>query len=147
ETFPPLRRMRAELAPLAEWHVRADVAGGALVLDGRIDLALGRPAPDGPGRMLIDLKADGARPEHVEDLRFYALLHGLRLGVAPSRVASVFLASGEWQAEDVTAEVLRHAAERVLGAVAATAALDSGAAPTLTSGRHCALCPRARPCR
>ena len=146
ETFPPLRPRRAELVPMVEWRLRAELAGGALVLDGRVDLSLGRQAAPQSGRLLIDLKGEGAWPEHAEDMRFYALVHALRFGLPPYRVATVFLASGEWQLEDVTVEALEHAADRVVVAVRGAASVAGGAAPTLTPGRHCDWCPRSRTC-
>ena len=50
-SFPPLRELRRELAPIAEMAVQGELLGGALVLSGRIDLVLGsadRPSPTGP---------------------------------------------------------------------------------------------------
>ena len=146
ETFPPLRPLRSELAPMVEWHVRSELAGGDLILDGRLDLSLGRQQPPAAGRLLIDLKGEGAWPEHVEDMRFYALVHVLRFGVPPYRVATVFLPSGEWQVEDVDERVLERAADRVVRAVRAAAALASGRAPELTPGRYCGWCPRSTTC-
>lgn len=150
ETFPPLRALRAELAPMTEWRLRAELADAALVLDGRIDLSLGRPA-DPSGRLLIDLKGAGAWPEHAEDLRFYALVHALRFGVAPARLASVFLTSGTWQVEDVTERVLVRAVERVEAAITLAGRLlgsEAGpaSAPALSPGRYCAWCPRVSRC-
>ncbi len=146
ETFPPLRPRRAELVPMVEWRFRAELAGGALILDGRVDLSLGRQAGPASGRLLIDLKGENAWPEYAEDMRFYALVHALRFGVPPYRVATVFLASGEWQLEDVTVDTLEHAADRVVGAVRGVASVAGGATPPLTPGRHCDWCPRSRTC-
>jgi len=61
-------------------------------------------------------------------------------------VASFFLDSGEWQAEDVTVETLDHAAGRVEDAARSAAALRSGSAPTLRPGRYCGWCPERRDC-
>ncbi|MEX2274212.1 MAG: PD-(D/E)XK nuclease family protein [Actinomycetota bacterium] len=145
ETFPPLRHMRARLAPMTEWRLRAELAEAALILDGRIDLSLGRPSDD-DGRLLLDIKGEGAWPEHAEDLRFYALVHLLRFGVAPSRVASVFLASGTWQVEDVTDRTISRAADRIEAALAVAGRLAAGEQPVLRPGRYCAWCPRAASC-
>ncbi len=145
-TFPPLRELRRELAPVCELPVRAELAGGALVLAGRVDLVLGRPDPARATRVAIDLKSGGAFPEYPEDMRFYALLLTLRFGVPPVRVASLFLGSGEWQAEDVGEGVLEHAADRVVEAARTAAALAGGAAPQLRPGPHCGWCPRAPRC-
>ena len=93
-TMPPLRLMRRQLAPSTEWHVRAVLLGGELVLTGALDLVLGSGWEDGPGRaarLAIDLKTGKAWPEHAEDMRFYALLLALRFGVPPYRVATMYL--------------------------------------------------------
>ena len=83
-TMPPLRLLRRRLAPCTEWPVRVELADGALVLAGTLDLVLGRPTEDDPtraARLAIDLKTGRAWPEHAEDMRFYALLLALRFGV------------------------------------------------------------------
>ena len=79
-------------------------------------------------------------------MRFYALLMTLRFGVPPYRVASLFLDSGEWQAEDVTEETLFHAADRVVATARAAAALMNGREAVLTAGVYCGWCPRAETC-
>ena len=148
-TLPPLRRMRRELAPSTEWHVRAELLGGALVLSGQLDLVLGAGStaePNRATRLAIDLKTGRAWPEHAEDMRFYALLLALRFGVPPYRVATLYLDSGEWQAEDVDARVLDRAAERVIEAVRAASASQSGHRLPLRAGPFCAWCPRAPTC-
>ncbi len=148
-SFPPLKDLRRELAPITELRLRAELMGGELVLSGQIDLVLGLPSkaePHKANRLAIDLKTGGAYPEYPEDMRFYALLMTLRFGVPPFRTASLFLESGEWQAEDVTEEALHHAADRVIAAARAAVALTGGREPELTPGHYCAWCPRAPVC-
>ena len=148
-SFPPLRDLRRELAPVSELRLRVELLGGALVLSGQVDLVLGRPSPGDPGRatrLAVDLKSGGAYPEYPEDMRFYALLLALRFGVPPYRVATLYLDSGEWQAEDVDARVLDRAAERVIEAVRAASASQSGHRLPLRAGPFCAWCPRAPTC-
>ena len=148
-SFPPLKELRRELTPISEMPVKAELLGGALVLSGRIDLVLGAPdrlEPLRATRLAIDLKTGNAYPEYPEDLRFYALLMTLRFGVPPYRVASLFLESGEWQAEDIGEQALQHAADRVIAAARAAAALWNGREPTLTPGVYCGWCPRAETC-
>ena len=148
-SFPPLRELRRDLAPVAEMGARAELSGGDLVLSGRIDLVLGiqdRMDPARATRLALDLKTGGAYPAYAEDNRFYALLLTLRFGVPPYRVGSLFLESGEWQAEDVTEQSLFHAADRVIEAVRAAAAIMSGRDPVLTPGHYCGWCPRATTC-
>jgi len=148
-TMPPLRRMRRALAPSTEWHVRVELLGGAVVLSGTMDLVLGSGSPVEPGRatrLAIDLKTGRAWPEHAEDMRYYALLLALRFGVPPYRVATLYLDSGEWQAEDVDQRILNRAAERVIGAVRAVATSEAGRVLDLSPGPYCRWCPRAAVC-
>jgi hypothetical protein len=148
-SFPPLRELRRGLAPVSEMKVRTELLGGDLVLSGQIDLVLGladQLHPSRATRLAIDLKSGGAYPEFAEDMRFYALLLTLRFGVPPYRVASLFLESGSWQSEDVTEELLQHAADRAIAAARSAAALINGRAAALTPGVYCAWCPRAPVC-
>ncbi len=145
-SFPPLRPLRRTLTPIAELPVRAELLGGSLVLSGRIDLALGPLEAARATRLLLDLKSGGAYPEYPEDMRLYSLVHTLRFGAPPYRVASLFLESGEWQAEDVSEDVLRHAADRVIAAARAAATLGHGRSPDLRPGPYCSWCPRAATC-
>jgi hypothetical protein len=148
-TMPPLRRLRRELAPSTEWNVRVELFGGRVVLSGTLDLVLGTSDAAEPGRatrLAIDLKTGRAWPEHAEDMRFYALVLALRFGVPPYRVATMYLSSGEWQAEEVDARVLEHAADRVVAAVRASAAASAGRPLALHPGPYCTWCPRAATC-
>jgi hypothetical protein len=148
-SFPPLRELRRELAPTVEVPMKAMLLGGSLVVSGKVDLMLGRPdrtQPHRAQRLLIDLKTGGAYPEHAEDNRAYALLHTLRFGVPPYRVASFFLEGGTWQVEDVDEELLFHAADRVIRAARSAGSLRAGREPALTPGKWCAWCPRAEAC-
>jgi hypothetical protein len=95
---------------------------------------------------MIDFKTGEARPDHAEDMRFYALLMTLGFQLIPYRVATVFLESGEWQLEDVTEEVLQHAADRVIAAARTASALQGGRQAALTPGPWCSWCPRALDC-
>jgi PD-(D/E)XK nuclease superfamily protein len=148
-SFPPLRELRRDLMPVSELGVKTELAKGALVLSGKIDLVLGAPdraEPTRATRLAIDLKTGGAYAEYPEDMRFYALVMTLRFGVPPFRAASFFLDSGEWQAEDVTIGTLERAADRVIAAAASTASLSAGSEPSLVPGPYCGWCPRAERC-
>jgi hypothetical protein len=148
-SFPPLKPLRRQLAPISEFRARAELLGGDLVLSGQIDLVLGLPDPVEPTRatrLAVDLKTGGAYPEFAEDMRFYALVMTLRFGVPPYRAASLFLESGTWQSEDVTEELLFHAADRVVGAARAAAGLVHGREPTLRPGSYCVWCSQASTC-
>jgi len=137
-SFPPLVR---RWAPQPELRLKAWLAGGRVVLTGAPDLVLGKSQ-----RLVLDFKSGRAWPEHPEDMRFYALLLLLRMGVPPYRVATFFLDSGEWQAEDVVEETLQHAARRVADAAIATVELSKGRPPALRAGAHCDWCPRRASC-
>jgi PD-(D/E)XK nuclease superfamily len=148
-SFPPLKELRRELAPVSELRVRVELLGGDLTLSGQIDLVLGAPDrldPSRATRLVMDLKTGNAYPEFAEDMRFYALLMTLRFGGPPYRAASFFLESGSWQAEDVTEEALMHAADRVVAAARTVAALSNGREPALSAGPYCGWCPRAAVC-
>ncbi|MGH2556702.1 MAG: PD-(D/E)XK nuclease family protein [Actinomycetota bacterium] len=138
DSFPPLPR---RWAPQPEMFVKVILAGGRVVLSGAPDLVLGRTR-----KLAIDFKSGRAWPEHPEDMRFYALLLLLRTGVAPYRVATFFLDSGEWQAEDVSAETIERAAGRVVDAARIAVELGSGRSPELTAGPYCGRCPRLADC-
>lgn len=147
EVFPPLRDLRRELQPAAEFRVKTQLSDGVVLLSGYVDLSLGRPEKGRASRLFVDHKTGGAYPEHAEDLRYYALVHTLQHGAPPYRLASFFAESGEWQAEDVDVNVLEHAADRT--AAAAKRAIDfleGDEATELNPGPWCGWCPRARSC-
>jgi hypothetical protein len=139
DLFPPIDR---HWQPMPEQSLRVKLAGGRVVLSGRVDLMLGRTR-----KLLLDLKTGEPRPDHAEDMRVYALLATLFFGVPPYRVATVYVGSLECQPEDVTEETLDHAAGRVVGAARAAAALLAGERQAdLRPGPHCSWCPRAQTC-
>jgi hypothetical protein len=138
DSFPPLRR---RWAPQPELGLKVILAGGAVLLSGAPDLVVGRTR-----RLVFDFKTGGAWPEHPEDMRFYALLVLLRTGVPPYRVATFFLDSGEWQAEDVDEAMLARAADRVAESARAVGEFRAGRMPLLTPGVYCGWCPRRSSC-
>ncbi|WP_436795072.1 PD-(D/E)XK nuclease family protein [Actinospongicola halichondriae] len=143
ECFPPLKpRWR----PVIDGRSRADLCGGRIVLSGRPDLTLGQALR--AGKVIIDLKTGSAHPHHVDDLRFYALIDTLRIGLPPRRLATMYLDSGQPVAETVTAGVLEAATERVVRTVTAMIETRWGTAPTrLRTGAHCSWCPGRATCR
>lgn len=143
-SFPPLL---PEWTPLVEFPIRQ--VFGAMTLSGRVDIVLGSQDPDvsmRARRLAVDLKTGRAYPEFPEDMRLYALLLTLRTGVPPFRVASVFMDSGEWQAEDVTEQTLFHAANRVVEAATSASKLLARDERQLRPGPYCRWCPRRRTC-
>jgi hypothetical protein len=140
DCFPPIK---AAWVPRVESRVRVELFDGRIRLTGKVDLTLGRPQD----RVIIDLKTGSAQPSHREDLRFYALLETLSLGVPPRKVASYYLDSATAQAEDVTEGALWAATRRVVDGVERMVAIRwGGDEPRRTSGTACRWCPLAEDC-
>jgi hypothetical protein len=143
ECFPPLDR---RAAPTVESSVRWP-AEGPIVLSGKVDLTLGRPAGAESRKVIIDLKTGWVSPKHREDLRFYALVETLRTQVPPRKLASFYLDAGEPVVEDVNERLLLTASRRMLDAVNAEIELRvEGREPVKRPGTSCRWCPLAPDC-
>ncbi len=140
ETFPPLNR---KWVPVAESSVRAMLCNDELTLMGRVDLSLGRSRGNEAGKVLIDLKTGQPSHSHLEDLRFYALLETLKVGVPPRLLVNYYLDAGTPRNEAVTEDLLWAAAQRVVDAMAKLVSLDppDPREPTRTPGPNCRWCP------
>ena len=144
ECFP---RLEARWRPVAESRLRADLNNDKIVLSGKVDLTVGRAEGTRAGKVLIDLKTGGFAPNHRDDLRFYALIETLRLGVPPRLLASYYLDGGRLQEELVSEDTLAVAFERVVaGADAAVALRHESREPVLRAGAPCRWCPRRATC-
>lgn len=125
--------------PRVEEPVRARLAGGAVMLGGRLDLLLGGP-PTGRPAVVVEVKGgrwyDGMRA----DGHLYALLVTLRDGQPPAAVVTV-VADGTTQVEPVRPAVLATAADRVGQALQVAAAIAAGEPPAAHPGAHCSHCP------
>jgi len=143
DTFPALQRA---WRPRLESSLTVDLCGGRVLLRGKVDLALGRPEGTRARVLIVDFKTGQVRPVHTEDLRFYAVLETVRVGVPPFRLATFSLDSGTWAAEDVDEAVLDAAVRRIVAGATKLAALGGGAAPTLRAGPACRWCPAAGGC-
>jgi hypothetical protein len=144
ECFPPLE---ARWRPVPESRLRADLCDDKVVLSGKVDLTVGRSDGMRAGKVLIDLKTGGFAPAHRDDLRFYALIETLRLGVPPRLLATYYLDGGRLQDEIVTEELLASTIERVVdGAASAVALKHDGRVPVLKPGPPCRWCPRRPDC-
>lgn len=143
ECFPPLDR---RAAPTVESSVRWPLEG-PIVLSGKVDLTLGRPAGAESRKVIIDLKTGWVSPRHREDLRFYALVETLRTQTPPRKLASFYLDAGEPVVEDVTEPVLLSATRRTLDAVNAEIELRvEGRPPVKRAGVSCRWCPLQHDC-
>lgn len=114
DTFPPLQN---SWNPATELPRKAILHRGKIVLQGRFDLTVGRPDELTAGRVLIELKTGRAVPHHLDDLRFYALLETLVVGVPPALLASFYVDAGTVQVEAVDEDLLRSAIQRTSNAV------------------------------
>ncbi len=151
ETFPPMQRA---WRPAAEVRARARLCGGAFVLNGKYDLTLGSPAPVGgpdglqrAGKVVIDLKTGSRTPTDPEDLRFYALVETLSVGVPPLGIGSFYVAEGRIEHEAVTAEVLESALRRTVDGIGRLISLRGDLrAPRRVPGPPCRWCPISADC-
>ena len=111
------------------------------MLWGKVDLVLGVARGDEARSLIVDLKTGRSYPGHLDDLRFYALVQTLRIGVPPFRVASYYLDTATFHAEDVTAEMLAVAVRRTVdGAVKMARLLDPATPAALSPGPTCTWC-------
>lgn len=139
ECFPPLK---ASWRPVTETPVRVDLLGGLVRLTGRVDLTLGTPTGDVPGKVIVDLKTGTPAVHHREDLRFYALLETIRMGVPPRALATYYLDAARVEPEDVTTAVLEVALARTIdGTRKLIEVLRAQRAAMVSPGAICGWCP------
>ena len=118
ELWPPLK---PQWRPRCESKVGADLLDDRIHLAGKVDLSIGVADGMRAGKVLIDLKTGGFSPSHLDDLRFYALIETIKLGVPPRRVATHYLDTGKLVPEDVTEATLA-----VRGEAARSTVSDAG---------------------
>lgn len=144
DCWPPLS---PKWRPAPESKLYVDLCDGRVVLAGKVDLALGRAEGNRAGKVLVDLKTGRAHAAHREDLRFYALIEALRLGVPPRRLATHYLDSGHLEPEEVTVDLLESAVARTIDGVRAMVALDDPDRVLVEKpGPPCGWCPLAEGC-
>jgi hypothetical protein len=143
ECFPPLKSV---WRPVTESRAYVELLGGRIVLTGKVDLTLGKYEPGNPTKVIIDLKSGMPVATHREDLRFYALLETVRLGVPPRLLASYYLDAARAQPEVVSVPLLEAAAARTIDGIRKLVELQAGREPTVQPGPSCRWCPRADDC-
>lgn len=144
EIWPPLS---PRWNPVLESRLSAEFADGMIMLRGKTDLTLGRARGEHAGKVIVDMKTGRYSPEHVADLRFYALLETLKIGTPPRMLATSYLDSGELHAEAVTADLLWSQVRRVIDAAGRYATLIAGERDASTHpGPACRWCGVATDC-
>ena len=151
ETFPP---MPPSWNPATELRARVRLCEGAFVLSGKYDLTLGTSEPVGEagegmraGKVIVDLKTGRRSLTDREDLRFYALIETLLVGVPPLGIGSFYVADGRIEHEPVTDDVLDSAARRTVDGIRRIVELASGGRePTREPGPRCRWCPISEDC-
>ena len=123
DTFPPLV---AVWRPRVETPIRHEFHKGVVTLGAKPDLALGKADGHTARVLIVDLKTGQRYGRDADDLRFYALVEALRLGVPPFRVATFYLDTARWEAEDVTEDVLEIAVRRTVDGIVKLAELQMG---------------------
>ncbi len=135
-------KLKPAWRPVLESKLIVDLCDERVSLRGKVDLTLGMAQGTAAGKVLVDLKTGGFAPEHLDDLRFYALLEAIRLGVPPRRVATYYLDAGRFVPADVTVDSLFSAVARVVGGVQVLVELVAGGRPAvLRTGPACRWCP------
>ena len=114
ECWPDLKK---QWRPVTESKIRMELFEGKVVLQGKIDLTLGRAEGLKAGKVLVDLKSGKFQPNHMHDLRYYAMIEAVRIGVPPRRVASYYLDQGRFHSEDVTEDMLFSSAQRAVDGI------------------------------
>ena len=138
ECFPTLE---PKWRPVTESTQIVDLLGGRIRLRGKVDLTLGVARGVTAGKVVIDLKTGAPNPAHRDDLRFYALLDAIRVGIPPRLVASFYLDLGEARTEAVTESLLDATVARTVDAARRLAALRAGTAePTYRPSYACRWC-------
>ncbi len=139
ETWPPLN---PKWRPTTEARMRAELADGTVILAGKVDLALGHAHGQTAGKVLVDLKTGASQRHHLDDLRFYALVDTLKVGVPPRRLATYYLDQGRPIIEDVTVDMLDWTIARVVNGVDRMVALELDPdSAIIRTGPPCAWCP------
>ncbi len=138
ECFPPLR---PGWRPVTESRLTVELCGGRIRLTGKVDLTIGVAEGMRAGKVIIDLKSGAANTLHRDDLRFYALLEAIRVGVPPRLVASYYLDQGVAHTELVTVGLLEATLARTVDGARRIVDLRNGTvAPVKRTGFPCRWC-------
>ncbi|MEX0755735.1 MAG: PD-(D/E)XK nuclease family protein [Actinomycetota bacterium] len=143
DDFPPIT---ARMTPRIECSMRVDLCDGAITLAGKYDLALGRPGQSPVS--IVDLKSGEEHLEHMEDLRFYALLELLKNRVPPAMIGSYYLQSSTPRSQPVDEGTIESAARRTVEALTRMGQLTFlDREPQLNPGPYCTFCAALPACQ
>lgn len=139
DCWPPLdRRWR----PATEVPLRAELFSGRVILAGKPDLTIGQADGQRAGKVIVDFKTGRYSPAHLADLRFYALLDAVRLGVPPRMTATYYLDAGDLHTEAIDEPILDATVARTVGAARRIIELRSGERqPAYVPSGGCRWCP------
>lgn len=138
ELWPPLQ---ASWRPQTESPRRVELCGGMVIVSGRVDLTLGAPRGLRAGRVVVDLKTGATHAGHADELRLYALLDTIRVGVPPFLLVGYYLDTGRFTTEPVTEATLDAAVRRTIAALRKLLELRLGVrSPAATPGPTCRWC-------
>jgi hypothetical protein len=126
--------------PRTQEALRIELAGGAVELSARVDLAIGRPVEDVASVAIVEVKSGARRIEHRADLHFYALIESLRNPAPPFVVATYYTRTGELDVDPVSEELLVTAARRTLAGIRSLKGLAEGSEPRRTPNGLCGSC-------
>jgi len=144
ELWPPISD---RWNPVFEARMATTFHDGRIVLSGKADLTLGRPRGLVADKVIVDLKTGRYSPDHLSDLRFYALVETVRVGTPPRMLATSYLESGELHTEAVTEDLLWGQVRRVVDAAGRIATLAAEERdPNLHPGPACWFCPANEGC-
>lgn len=133
--------------PATEVSMRAEFFAGRIVLAGKPDLTIGQADGQTAGKVVVDFKTGRYSPAHVADLRFYALLDALRLGVPPRMLATYYLDAGDLHSEAVNEDILEATVHRTVDAAKRMVELQTGERePRLVASGACRWCPALPTC-
>lgn len=136
----------ANALPRLQEPLRADLAGGRVVLSGRVDLALGRPTADRAGTTLVDVKSGRRRYDDALDADWYAVLEAMRHHAPPFQSGSYYVRDGVLDLAVYDEPRLVAATSRVADGVARMVRLAAGDAPEVTPNGLCPWCPALPTC-
>lgn len=127
--------------PVLESRMSAEFCDSRIILRGKTDLTLGRASGERAGKVIVDMKTGRFSPDHIADLRFYALVETLRVGTPPRLLASSYLDSGDLHVETVTEDLLWGQVKRVIDAAGRYATLLAEERdPNVHPGPACRWC-------